>query len=99
MDVVSLRELSITLPKILIGFALVVGMAVPLMLNWNLPFLSTIALNLECILVHSTSFLSPCRIYWQPGTVSVVTVLLSMNALLVGRLSFWALCILVQLSC
>ena len=91
IDVVSLREQSKTFPGLLTGFSVIVGMAVPVMLNRNLsstfPFLSIIELDLmglKCIRAHPTSFSSPFRIHQQPGTDYVMTVRSCMNALMGG---------------
>lgn len=85
MEEVSLRELSKTLPKLLTGFFVMVGMTVPVMLN----LLSSTSMDLDIvglnyILPHSTSFTSPCRVHRQPGTDSMVTVRSSINTLMGG---------------
>lgn len=80
IDVISLKELSETLLKLLMGFSVMVGMACACYVEPEL------VLHLPFPQHHrsrvSTSFLSACRIHWQPGTYSVVTVRSSKNALI-----------------
>lgn len=91
MEAISLSILSNTLPDLLTGFSVIDGMVSPATLNQNLsstfPYLNTIDLDLagfKCTHAHSISFLSPCRIHWQPGIDSVVTVRSNINVLMGG---------------
>lgn len=91
IDSVSFSELLNTLPRLVTGFSIRLGMEVPPTVNQHqsttLPPLSTRDLDflvLKFILAHAMNCSSPHRLYLHPGDNLAVTVMSSMNALMGG---------------
>ncbi|XP_029985493.1 glutamyl aminopeptidase [Sphaeramia orbicularis] len=87
----SLKEQLKTLPRLLTGFSIIVGIGVPPMVKrkWSatLPFFRTRDLDLvglKLILAQEMSRSSPWRSHLQPGTEVAITVRSSINALMGG---------------